>query len=89
MPFIVEADKYPFYGEWNVESGETLSDVIQARNDIVLSRNLADDLKAEVGDMVRLSGASEDFVVRALCPPMRKAALRTCMARCSATTSSM
>ncbi len=67
-PFIVEAAKYPFYGEWNVESGEKLSDVIQSRNDIVLSRNLADDIDAEVGDVVRLSGASEDFVVAGIMP---------------------
>jgi putative ABC transport system permease protein len=68
VPFIVEADKYPFYGKRTVKSGQTLSEVLQAPTDIVLSQNLADDLNANVGDTVRLSGGSQDFVVRGIMP---------------------
>jgi ABC-type antimicrobial peptide transport system permease subunit len=68
VPFIVEADKYPFYGKRTVKSGQTLGEVLQAPTDIVLSQNLADDLNANVGDTVRLSGGSQDFVVRGIMP---------------------
>jgi ABC-type antimicrobial peptide transport system permease subunit len=66
--FIIEASKYPFYGKRTVNSGKTLSEVLQAPTDIVLSQNLADDLGAHVGDTVRLSGASQDFIVRGIMP---------------------
>ena len=68
VPFIVEADKYPFYGKRTVKSGQTLGEVLQAPTDIVLSQNLADDLNANVGDAVRLSGGSQDFTVRGIMP---------------------
>jgi ABC-type antimicrobial peptide transport system permease subunit len=68
MPFVVEANQYPYYGKRTVKSGQTLSEVLQAPTDIVLSQNLADDLNANVGDAVRLSGGSEDFIVRGIMP---------------------
>ncbi len=67
-PFIVEANKYPFYGTRTVKSGQALSEVLQAPTDIVLSQNLADKLDANVGDTVRLSGGSQDFIVRGIMP---------------------
>ncbi|MBN2306246.1 MAG: ABC transporter permease, partial [Anaerolineae bacterium] len=66
QPYIIEAQKYPLYGKRDTEDGQPLSAVIQGPNDIVLSRNLADDLNASVGDVVRLSGGSEDFTVRGI-----------------------
>ena len=66
MPYIIDAKVYPFYGTRKTEDGQPLSVVLQGPNDIVLSRNLADDLGAEVGDTVSLSGASEDFTLRGI-----------------------
>ena len=87
MPFIVEADKYPFYGKRTVKSGQTLGEVLQAPTDIVLSQNLADDLNANVGDAVRLSGGSQDFTVRGIMPTDEESGFENVFgAICSATT---
>jgi ABC-type antimicrobial peptide transport system permease subunit len=67
-PFVVDAQVYPFYGERKSEDGTPLRDLIQSPTDIVISRNLADDLDAKVGDTVSLSGASKDFVLRGIVP---------------------
>jgi len=67
-PFIVDVKQYPFYGERRVVGGAALGEVITAPTDIVLSQNLADDLGAEVGDTVRVAGATEDFTVRGIMP---------------------
>ena len=67
-PYIVDTDVYPFYGRVETEDGVPLSEAIQAPTDIVLSRNLADDLDAAIGDTVRISGAREDFTVRGIVP---------------------
>ncbi len=63
FPFIVDAQVYPFYGERVDEDGTPLGDLLQQPTDIVLARNLADDVNAEVGDTVKLMGATQDFVV--------------------------
>ena len=68
MPFVIDGQVYPFYGERKSEDGEPLSALLQGPTDIVISRNLADDLDASVGDTVSLSGASEDFVLRGILP---------------------
>lgn len=68
MPFIVDGQQYPLYGTRETVDGRPLSEVLQGPNDIVLSRNLADGLDAEVGDTVSLSGASEDFMLRGIVP---------------------
>lgn len=75
--FIVETDYYPLYGEVLSEDGKTLSEMIDPESytdptretgDIVISRNHADLLHVEVGDRVRLNGASKDFTVRGIVP---------------------
>ena len=68
QPFIVEAAFYPLYGERLSEDDVPLADLLQGPTDIVLSRNLADDLEAEVGDTARLNGVSEDFTVTGILP---------------------
>lgn len=68
MPYIVEADVYPFYGDVLTEDDEPLDELINEPTDIVISRNLADDLGAEVGHTVRVSGAREDFTLRGIIP---------------------
>lgn len=67
-PYIVDTDVYPFYGQIVTEDGVPLSEAIEAPTDLVLSRNLADDLDAAIGDTVRISGAREDFTVRGIVP---------------------
>ncbi|MBI5961643.1 MAG: ABC transporter permease, partial [Chloroflexi bacterium] len=68
MPFFIDAQKYPLYGERKSEDGKSLSELIQAPTDIVISRNLADTLDAKVGDTLGLSGATEQFTLRGIVP---------------------
>lgn len=67
-PYIVEAGAFPLYGTITTEDGQPLADVLQAPTDIVLSRNLADDLGAEIGDEVRVSGTTEPLILRGIVP---------------------
>ncbi|MBN2303784.1 MAG: ABC transporter permease, partial [Anaerolineae bacterium] len=62
--YIVDAARFPLYGERVSLDGVPLRDLIQHPDDIVISDNLADDLGAEIGDTLRLSGASADFTLR-------------------------
>ncbi|MBN2305065.1 MAG: ABC transporter permease [Anaerolineae bacterium] len=66
--FLIEADTYPVYGKVRSFDGLTLNEMLQAPTDIVLGENLAEDLEAQVGDTLRLSGASQDFTVRGIVP---------------------
>ena len=68
LPYVVETDNYPLFGEVNTEDGQALASVLNEPTDIVISRNLADELDAEVGDTVRVSGANEDFTLRGIAP---------------------
>ncbi len=64
--FIVDAKTYPLYGSVKTKNGKDLADLIQEPTDIVLSENLAEDLEAQVGDKLRLAGATQDFTVRGI-----------------------
>lgn len=72
-PFIVEVALYPLYGERKTEDGRLLREVIQAPTDIVISRNLADTLDAQVGDTLLLSGANAEFTLRGIVPTAEEA----------------
>ncbi len=61
--FFIEADQYPLFGERRTEEDQPLSEVLNEPTDIVISRNLADDLGAEIGDKIRLSRATQDFTL--------------------------
>lgn len=65
---VVESDVYPFYGEVVDGDGTPLSELINAPTDVVFSQNLADELDAEVGDTVQISGASESFTLTGIVP---------------------
>ena len=67
-PYIVTADAYPLYGTITTEDSQPLADVLQQPADIVISRNLADDLGAELGDELRVSGSGERFTLRGIIP---------------------
>ncbi len=65
---VVEAEVYPFYGEVTAADGTPLAALINAPTDVVFSENLADELGAEIGDAVQISGASETFTLRGIVP---------------------
>ncbi|HEX3052955.1 MAG TPA: ABC transporter permease, partial [Aggregatilineaceae bacterium] len=76
---IVEADKYPLYGEIKSESGTPLKELLSDGQSIVFSRNLADDLNAKVGDVVRLNGVSQEFTLRGIVPTNAEAGIENMM----------
>lgn len=63
---MVDTDVYPFYSDLITTDGQTLSAVMQAPTDIVLGDSVANNLGVEVGDIVQVSGASENFTVRGI-----------------------
>jgi putative ABC transport system permease protein len=66
--YVVDAQAYPLYGQRTSQSGQPLNELLQAPTDIVISRNLADQLGAQVGDALRLSNASQAFTLRGIVP---------------------
>jgi ABC-type antimicrobial peptide transport system permease subunit len=68
QPYVIEADKYPLFGEVVSTDGKPLRDLLQSSTDIVLSQNLADDLDVKVGDKVRLNLVSQDLTVTGIVP---------------------
>jgi ABC-type antimicrobial peptide transport system permease subunit len=74
--FIVNAQEYPLYGNVKTGEGKALKDLLREPTDIVLSRNLADDLEAQVGDIVTISGANKEFTVTGIVPTDSEAGLR-------------
>jgi ABC-type antimicrobial peptide transport system permease subunit len=79
-PFFIEAGQYPVYGTVKSVEGEPLSELLREPRHIALSRNLADDLEAEVGDTIRIAGASEDFTVTGIVPTDSEAGLQNILA---------
>ena len=67
-PYVVDASTYPLYGTRSAENGQSLSELLQAPTDIVISRNLADTLDAHVGDTLALSSATQTFTLRGIVP---------------------
>lgn len=73
--FMVDSQLYPLYGEVRDEDDNLLIDLLDPDSytnpssetgDIVLSRNLADILKVDVGDVVRINGAAKNFTIRGI-----------------------
>ncbi len=64
VPNLVDPKVYPFYGSVTSVDGRPLADLITAPTDVVLSEQVAQALKAQVGDTVRISGSDADFTVR-------------------------
>lgn len=65
---IVDTDVYPLYGVIADADGTLLSELINAPDEIVISQNLADLLEVEVGAVVRINGANQDFRVTGIVP---------------------
>ena len=66
--FFVDVGAYPLYGTRESEDGTPLAEMIQSPTDIVINRELADTLDANVGDRLRVNGSSSDFVLRGIVP---------------------
>ncbi|MBI5666992.1 MAG: ABC transporter permease [Chloroflexi bacterium] len=49
-------------------AGVPLRDLFQGGNEVVISQNLADAQQIKVGDRVRVSGTSDEFIVRGIVP---------------------
>ncbi len=64
VPLLVQAQVYPFYSVITSEDGTPLAQLITAPTDIVLSDQVAQVLKAKIGDVVKVSGSDADFTVR-------------------------
>jgi putative ABC transport system permease protein len=79
-PFIIEADQYPLFGVVESEQGEPLANLLRNPSDIVLSRNLADDLGLDLGDTIRIAGATQDFRVTGIVPVDSEAGLENILA---------
>jgi predicted lysophospholipase L1 biosynthesis ABC-type transport system permease subunit len=67
-PYVVDAQVYPLYGEKTSEDDQTLHELLREPTDIVISRNLADTLDAQVGDTLRLSNVEQGFTLRGIVP---------------------
>lgn len=63
-PVLVDPDVYPFYDTVTSISGEALHDLMQDPTDILIDQQIANVLQVEVGDEVRINGASTTFTIR-------------------------
>ncbi|MBZ0297361.1 MAG: ABC transporter permease, partial [Anaerolineae bacterium] len=61
-------------------AGVPLSDLFQGGNEVVISKNLADSQEIQVGDHVRVSGTTDEFIVRGIVPTETEAGLRNLFA---------
>lgn len=61
-------------------SGVPLGDLFQGGNEVVISENLADQQNIDVGDMVRVSGTEEPYIVRGIVPTDAESGLRDLLA---------
>ncbi|WP_119071432.1 ABC transporter permease [Aggregatilinea lenta] len=76
LGLIVDADLYPVYGQVRSLDGKPLDQLLQGPDDIVLSQNLAEPLEAEIGDAIRIAGASQPFVLSGIVPTDAEAGFR-------------
>lgn len=76
LGLLIDPGLYPLYGQVKSVDGDPLEQMLQGPGDIVLSQNLAEPLEAEVGDEVRISGASGPFTVRGIVPTDAEAGFR-------------
>lgn len=66
LPFVIEVDNYPPYGEILTIDGQTIQAVMNDPTDIVISDNAASDHDLKVGDQVRLNSSNSLFTVRGI-----------------------
>ncbi len=74
-PFMIDGAEYPLVGEIRSQDGKPLRELFPTPNSIVISQNVADNLQAQVGDSIRLSGISEEFILTGIVPTEEEAGL--------------
>jgi ABC-type antimicrobial peptide transport system permease subunit len=67
-PVMIESEVYPFYSTVTTQDGKTLNDALNTPSDIVLGVQLAEQLKAQVGDSITIEGVTGEFVVQGIVP---------------------
>jgi ABC-type antimicrobial peptide transport system permease subunit len=72
-PVMIDSRNYPIVGEIRSQDGTLLRDLFPTPNSIVLSENVARNLRAEVGDTIRLSGVDGEFTVTGIVPTEKEA----------------
>ena len=65
-PVVIDPTVYPYYSDIVTVDGSSLADVLQSPTDIVVGRNIADELLVDIGDTVTINGSSATFTVRGI-----------------------
>jgi putative ABC transport system permease protein len=68
FPVVIEAARYPFYGDIASLEGVPLAQLLTSPDDILLSAIVAEQIDAAVGDIVTLQGIDGTFTVRGIVP---------------------
>ncbi|MBN1966807.1 MAG: ABC transporter permease [Anaerolineae bacterium] len=70
LSLIIEPAEYPYYDIIRAEApaGVLLADLFSEPHSVVLSRRLADQIEAQVGDQVRIGAAEAFFTVTGIVP---------------------
>ncbi|MDX2076839.1 MAG: FtsX-like permease family protein [bacterium] len=74
-PFMIDSANYPLVGEIRSNDGKSLDELFPTPNSVVISQNVADNLQAQVGDTVRLSGIDTDFTITGIVATEKEAGL--------------
>ena len=80
--FLIDPQTFPPTGDILAvdPAGVPLRDLFTGDNDVVISRNLADSQGIAVGDTVRVSNTTEEFIVRGIVPTEAEAGLNNLFA---------
>ena len=62
-PIMIDSTSYPLVGEVKSLDGKSLDELFPTPNSIVVSENVAKNLRAEVGDTIKLNGIDEPFTI--------------------------
>lgn len=68
LPLFIPVGEYPFYDTIETLDGTPIDELMSEPTDIVISRSLADDLHASVGDHLRLRGSEAEFTLKGIVP---------------------
>jgi putative ABC transport system permease protein len=80
--FLIDPQTFPPTGDILASdpAGVPLRDLFTGDNDVLISRNLADSQSITVGDTVRVSNTTEEFIVRGIVPTESEAGLNNLFA---------
>ena len=62
-PLMIDSTTYPLVGAVKSLDGKPLNELFPTPNSIVVSENVAKNLRAEVGDTIKVSGVDEPFTL--------------------------